>query len=199
VESHVQADELFIRTLADLEQRTTATDEYDALLAAGLLRKLLLDGRASLLAQVNRYRREPIHFRINGESAYEKVTLADNPAYWAIGDAIDPDRFPLPGLSVPVEAKLDDFLARTVMVVQGERLSVGDLIKQVAHIDGAVHSGRPSNPREEMLDHMSRFMVFRNLPSTVHHVQLIGKIVRRALNPLRDRIMSEGGETGPQP
>ena len=79
------------------------------------------------------------------------------------------------------------------MFARGERLSVGDLIKQVAHIDGAVHKGKPTNAREELLDEMSRFMFFRDLPATVHHVQLIGTIVVRALIPLRDAILADKG------
>jgi hypothetical protein len=196
-EAEMQADQLFLRTLEDLDRRTMVGDEYEALLAAGLLRKLLLD-EVPLVHQVNRYRRERIRFRINGETPLESAILEDGPVFWAISDAIDPDAFPALGLSVPVDAKLDQFLARTVMVVRGERLSVGDLIKQVAHIDGAVHKGRPANAREELLDEMSGFMFFRDLPSTVHHVQLIGRIVVRGLTPLRDAILAGNG-TPPAP
>lgn len=189
----MQADQLFLRTLEDLDRRTTAADEYEALLAAGLLRKLLLD-ESPLVHQVNRYRRERIRFRINGETPLERTILKDNPVFWVIGDAIDPDAFrATPGISAPMDAKLDQFLARTVMFARGERLSVGDLIKQVAHIDGAVHKGKPTNAREELLDEVSRFMFFRDLPATVHHVQLIGRIVVRALAPLRDAILTGKG------
>jgi hypothetical protein len=191
----MQADRLFLRTLEDLDRRTTVADEYEALLAAGLLRKLLLD-ETPLVHQVNRYRRERIRFRVNGETPLERIMLGDNPVFWAIGDAIDPDAFSsFPGASAPMDAKLDQFLARTVMFARGERLSVGDLIKQVAHIDGAVHKGNPTNAREELIDEISHFMFFRNLPGTVHHVQLIGKIVVRALTPLRDKVLADEGAT----
>jgi hypothetical protein len=36
-------------------------------------------------------------------------------------------------------------------------------------------------------------MFFRDVPATVHHVQLIGKIVLRALTPLRGAILAEDG------
>jgi hypothetical protein len=91
--------------------------------AAVLLCKLLLD-EAPLVHGVNRYRRVTIRFRINGESPLERAVLADNRFIWAIGDAIDPDAVPAPsGMNAPVDAKLDRFLARTVMVARGERLS----------------------------------------------------------------------------
>jgi hypothetical protein len=191
----MRADQLFLRTLQDLDRRTTVADEYEALLAAGLLRKLLLD-EAPLVHQVNRYRRERIRFRINGETPLERAILKDKPVWWIIGDAINPDTFrSASGISAPTDAKLDQFLSRTVMFARGERLSVGDLIKQVAHIDGAVHKGRPANAREELLDEMSRFMFFRDLPVTVHHIQLIGRIVVRALTPLRDALLADQGTT----
>src|SRR5207248_1716148 len=101
-------------------RRTTVADEYEALLAAGPLRKLLLD-KAPLVHQVNRYRRERIRFRINGETPLERTMLEDNPVFWAIGDAIDPDAFSAPGISASMDAKLDQFLARTVMFARGER------------------------------------------------------------------------------
>jgi hypothetical protein len=87
--------------------------------------------------------------------------------------AINPRTFPAPGISAPTDARLDQFLARKLFA-RGERLSVGDLIKQVAHIDGAVHKGKPTNARAELLDEMSRFMFFRDLPATLHDVQLSG-------------------------
>ena len=190
----MQADQLFLRDLDDLDRRTTVADEYKALGAAALLRRLLLD-EAPLVHQVNRYRRVRIRFRINGESPLERAVLEDNPLLWAIGDAIDPDAFPAPGISAPMDAKLNQFLARTVMVARGERLSEGDLIRQVAHIDGGVHNGNPTNPREELLDQVSRFMFFRDVPATVHHVQLIGKIAVGGLVPLRDVILAGDGAT----
>ena len=58
----ITVDELFVRTIDDLEERAGTTDEYE-LLAAALLRKLLLD-RPPLMDQVNRTRRLPISFRI---------------------------------------------------------------------------------------------------------------------------------------
>jgi hypothetical protein len=46
-------EELFIHTLDDLDRRLeNSRGEYDALCMAWLLRKLLLNGRRSLLAQV---------------------------------------------------------------------------------------------------------------------------------------------------
>ena len=45
-------ERLFVHALDDLERRAAATDEYEVLMAAGLLRKLLMDAHP-LVDQVN--------------------------------------------------------------------------------------------------------------------------------------------------
>ena len=101
--------------------------------------------------------------------------LADNALFWSIEDAIDPDALTAPLVSVPIEAKLDQFLARPVMLMRGERFSTRDLIKLVAHTEGGVHAGRPTNAREKLLGQVSRLVPVQNIPSTVRTVQRIGK------------------------
>jgi hypothetical protein len=57
-------DELFLFTLEDLEQRVElGRGEYDALMAAWLLRKLLLD-ELPLIHEANRSRRLKLRFRM---------------------------------------------------------------------------------------------------------------------------------------
>lgn len=74
----VDADRLFVHTLTDLEQRGCATDEYTVLMAAALLRKLLLDG-TRLMDQVNaKHKLEP-RFRISGVSPYERFIHQSSP------------------------------------------------------------------------------------------------------------------------
>ncbi len=185
----MDADDLFIRTLSDLERRTTVTDEYEALMSAGLLRKLLLDS-TPLMDQVNLNHRLKVRFRINGESPLERVIHEDRPMYWLLGDAIDPDAFHPPGIQAPVDATRSQLFARHVMSVQGNWMTVRDLISQLANIEGAVHSGKPQNPREELLEQVSRLVFIGNLPAGVRQVQSIGRVVVRGLTPLRDAVIA---------
>ena len=48
----MKKEQLFIRTIEDLDNKLNSTDDYEILMIAGLLRKLLLDGGA-LLDQIN--------------------------------------------------------------------------------------------------------------------------------------------------
>jgi hypothetical protein len=86
--------------LNDLEARAVAVDEYEALLAASLLRKLLLDEHP-LVDQVNRTHRIKLRFPINGPTRYEEMVLEMKPVYWSLEDAIDPGLDHPPGLQRP--------------------------------------------------------------------------------------------------
>jgi hypothetical protein len=54
---------LFVKTLDDVTARLKASDPYEILLIAGLLRKLLLDEHP-LIDQVNRVHRIKLEFRV---------------------------------------------------------------------------------------------------------------------------------------
>ena len=140
----MDANELFRRTMDDLDARTTATDEYEALMAAGLLRKLLMDQKP-LMDQVNRTIRMKVRFPINGVSPYEAQVFSLGPVYWSLEDGIDTQTNQPPGLQAPMEATRDQLLARRVLFIQGHDVTVRDLIDWLAHIEGAVH---PENPKE---------------------------------------------------
>lgn len=79
----VDVDQLFIHTLRDLERRTAATDEYEVLLSAALLRKLLLD-QERLMDQVNRRYSLDLRFRISDVSPFEQKIWDSTPTFWAL-------------------------------------------------------------------------------------------------------------------
>ena len=175
----VDADRLFLHTLEDLEWRTTATDEYEVLMSGALLRKLLLDG-TPLTDQVNRRHRLPLRFRISAVSPYEKLVFEDNPVFWAIEDALDPD---CALAYAPFDATRDQFLARRVMGFNGTWLTVRDVINQLANIEGAVHRGEARDARERALQAVTNFYRNSGLPGAVNQVKLIGRITVRGLGP----------------
>ena len=114
----MDVDELFLRTLDDLEQRTKTDDEYEILMSASLLRKLLIDGMP-LMDQVNTTHRLKIRFSMNGESPFERAVLELKPTYWSLEDGIAPDANEPPGLSAPVSATRDQLLGRRVCSSMG--------------------------------------------------------------------------------
>jgi hypothetical protein len=187
----VDVDRLFVHTLRDLERRTAANNEYEVLMSAALLRKLLLD-QGRLMDQVNRRYRLELRFRINGVSPFEKQILDMNPTFWALEDALDPDS----SLAyAPFDATRDQFLARRVMRFGGSWITVRDVIDQLANIEGAVHSGRAKDERHRVLQAAGKFYSRDGLPGVVSQVRLIGRITVRGLNPLHDAVIAAGAAT----
>jgi hypothetical protein len=185
----VEVDQLFVRTLDDLERRTNATDEYEVLMSTALLRKLLLDG-TRLTDQVNRKYRVDLRFRISAVSPYEQLLYEDNPVFWAIEDALDPNcRLAY----APYDATRDQFLARRVMRFSGTWLSVRDVINQLANIEGAVHHSEARDAKERALQEVAMRYMNSGLPGAVNQIKLIGRITMRGLAPLRDAVHASAG------
>lgn len=181
-------DRLFVHTLRDLEERTASTDEYTVLMSAALLRKLLLDD-SRLVDQVNRTYRLKLRYRISDVSPWEKLILDDRPVFWIIEDALDPDS---PFAYVPYDATRDQLLARQVMYFSGSRITVRDVIDQLANIEGGVHSGSPKGDRQRALQAAAQFYSRAGLPGAVSQTRLIGRIIVRGLRPLHDAVVSAG-------
>lgn len=186
----VEVDRLFLETLDDLERRAGALDEYEVLMSAALLRKLLMDD-TPLVDRVNRERRLRLRFRINASSKYEQVVLGMSPSVWSLGDAIDPETCPPPGMRAPFDATRDELLSRPVLLVHGEVFTVKHLIEQLAHIEGAVHSGSPKTHREEVLQQIERRLYVGGLPAGVRQMRSIARVVLRGLAPLREAVGSD--------
>jgi hypothetical protein len=184
----LDVDRLFFHTLRDLERRTVATDEYEALMSAALLRKLLLD-KGRLVDQVNRSYRLDLRFRISGVSPFEQLIWDSNPMFWAIEDALDPES---PLAYAPVDATRDQLLARRVMRFRAKWITIRDVIDQLANVEGAVHVGNAKDERQRAVQAAGRFYSNAGLPGVVSHIKLIGRITVRGLNPLRDAVVAAG-------
>ena len=176
----MDVNQLFVHTLRDLERRTAATDEYEVLLSAALLRKLLLD-QDRLMDQVNRRYRLDLRFRISGVSPFEQQIWDSNPIFWALEDALDPES---PLTYAPFDATRDQFLGRRVMHFSESWVTVRDVIDQLVNIEGAVHSSQPKKERHRVLQTAGRFYSRDGLPGVVSQLRLIGRITVRGLSPL---------------
>lgn len=182
----MDVDPLFINTLRDLEPRTTANDEYDVLMSAALLRKLLLDA-GPLAIQANRRYRLRLRFRVNGVSPFEQRIHDSNPIFWTLEDGLDPD---IAFANAAFDATLDQFLQRRVMRFDERWITVRDVIDQLANVEGAVHKGGPKDERDRTLQAAAKFYSRAGLPGVVGQVRLIGQITVRGLTPLRDAIVA---------
>jgi hypothetical protein len=83
----VDANVLFLRTLADIKSRISESDPYEILLIAGLLRKLFLDDHP-LVDQVNRTHKLRFEFEVT--IPVNKPTDDDKDSLWSVQDGFDP-------------------------------------------------------------------------------------------------------------
>ena len=173
-------DFLFIKTLGDIEKKMKSHDEYEILMISGLLRKLLLDGNP-LIHQVNKSRKLKISFTVNDR----KPPVGNKSlVFWSIEDGFDPDTS-VPHLTKPVEVNKDQLLRRQIMIINGEMITVLDLIKFLSNVQGGVHAGKPENIKEATLKEAQRYLGIGGLPAGIRSILSISRVIIKGLEPLR--------------
>jgi hypothetical protein len=185
----VNRDTLFLRTLDDLGRRVEpGVDEYEVLLIAGLLRKLLVDS-PRLVDEVNRSRGVRIPYVINARRPIWELAGSPAPVFWSIQDALDPDgALTRPE---PKEVSLDELLGTVVMRVRSESITVKDVILHTANVVGAVHAGEARKDVNRLLEKVADELSIGDFRPDVRSLLAIGRVVLRAMAPLRERIESE--------
>ena len=178
-------DELFLRTVQDLQQRSTSTDEYELLIAAALLRKLLLDSNP-LVDQVNRTRRLPITFRIAMRGPAPSGGDAP-PILWVLDSGLDPTSSGGSSFKI-ADVDRSRFLKRPVSLYMSEEATVHDLIDYFAHVRGAVHSAAPSKAGDLALKELEAHPWTHGVPLPMEILRSIIRVVLRAMNPLVEDI-----------
>jgi hypothetical protein len=183
-------DELFLLTLEDLEGRVPlGRGQYDALMSAALLRKLMLDD-VPLIDAANRAPRRRLKIR------YEMEDIQPTPGYtvWTPNGMFYPGTSGHPNV---VSLGRDAFLAHPILVVYGETITVRELVKFMANVQGAVHLSRASGAKDEALwDYMwgSRVTGPEGMYSGgIHDLIAIGKIVLLAVADLRRVVETAAG------
>jgi hypothetical protein len=182
----MDADQLFIATLDDLEARSEpGRDEYNVLGTAALLRKLLLDS-SRLVDIVNRQRRIRIRYVANRR----QPPTDPPPIFWSVQDGLDPTTA-RPG-SQPEELSLDQLLSVTIIRVEGVDLNVRDVVDYLANVAGAVHIGQPRTAQHAALASVEASISVGGYPPAVRSLLAVARVVSRALQPLRAAIVADG-------
>jgi hypothetical protein len=149
----------------------------------GSVQKLLLDD-TRLVDAVNRSRRIKYRFRANERQPPDDPSLV----FWSIQDGLDPDTAaPLRTNNVR-DLTRDKFLAVTIMVVRGERLTVADVLRYLANVAGAVHSGSPTTTKEMALASLASSIQVGGYTPEVRSLLAVARVVTKALQPIRRAI-----------
>ena len=178
-------EDLFIRALDELDQKSASPDWYDNLAISRLLRQLLIDGN-SLVNQANKEYKVKIRYHIGlPENTPSSFVLLS-----AMLDGFDPD--PSRPEHQTALLSLDKFLAAKVMTYFNIEFAVHDLICFEANIKGGVHHGSPKDEKGKKLEELAKR--FRYEPGTERlrgsgaQLRSISRVVLKALKPLREAI-----------
>lgn len=183
----ILAEWLFVETVADVGRRSRRRAEYsryELLGIAPLLRKLFVDKRP-LLDTVKSDRLDgPLLFDVH---PWGPPTAADEQTDLQyrlrlgrpdIGAKADP----------PVEG-VPSFLSTVVGQVGGDDLTVKQVIRYYAHVEGGVHFGVPEDPVEAKLARMAPLLVGHST-GQIELLARLGRITAEALRPLQSAILS---------
>lgn len=182
------AEWLFIETVADVRRRSQdpgARGRYELLGIAPLLRKLLIDARP-LLSTVRAARPEvPTDFRIRQWNAPgDSRCDADLPYLFRLGG---PEL--VGGPDDPVLPKLKHFVGARVGLVQGRPLTVREVVKYYANVEGGVHFGVPKEDAQRVLSQVAPLLLGRST-GQIEILAYLGTIVVDALTPLCESILA---------
>jgi hypothetical protein len=182
------AEWLLVETVADVRRRSEdpgARSRYELLGIAPLLRKLLIDARP-LLNTVRATRPEvPTEFRIRQWGApKDEQHGEDLPYLLRLGG---PEL--VGGSEDPALPKLKHFIGARVGMVQGRPLTVSEVVKYYANVEGGVHFGVPKDETDHVLSEVAPLLLGHST-GQIEILAHLGTIVVDALTPLCDSILA---------
>lgn len=179
----MNANTLFLKTVGGIESRLSATDPYEILLIAGLLRKLFLDDHP-LVDQTNRTHRLKLAFEVT--VPVNEPEEGDKTSFWSVQDGLDPDTA-IPGKQRQMLSR-DQFLQTVVAMIYGPSYSIRDVIQFEANIAGGVHAGAPRTEKEQALHAVGQSLGIGGYAPTLRQLLAIARVSLKALAPLRDAV-----------
>jgi hypothetical protein len=181
----VHPHRLFLETLADLERRAAAdSTEYEALMIAGLLRKLVIDGHPLVDVVNNRYRLK-VRYRINDTKPPD---VPGQLMAWNALDGLDPQTS---DNHEPKSVSIDGLLRQPVMINDGHVYTVRDLISHQANAAGAVHVGPGSGAAGRALRGNELSREEAEWPMQVWNLRSIARVVVAGLRELRSAVAAD--------
>ncbi len=152
--------------------------------ASGFLRRVLTDSAGPSLHKVARGRDFKPRFRILDHD-YDGLPVKDGLVFRWVSPAITDG----PPHLRDKEVGLDAFLSTRMSTVNGEDLTVKQLINYVANVGGGVHKGEPSKKDNARTIHGSADKFYLNgFPYPLASLVPIIKVVLEALMPLYHRV-----------
>jgi len=175
----MEASELFIASLADLEQCVAVGDDYAMLRAAAVLRRLLMD-ESPLIHQVNRNHRLKILFPVCGRKYAEAVIQMGPVFYSALGGIHSSGSMSQQLEQLP----LDDFLSAKILKLGDQVLTVRDLVSISANVLGGVHKGQARTEKEQAVESFNKQVLAFGHPISAAQMKPVVLVALEGMAPL---------------
>ena len=194
---------MFHHTCDDLARRvqlaqSLVVDRYTLLGCAGLLRKLLLDERP-LATQANRNRRLAFDFAAHELGRTVLIGDPNQVAYgvWFQGLSMFPGNSQTPIVRM---SRVNQWIAHVTGRVGDDDITIGQLIKFGAHVEGGVHIGDPTSRAEQRMAHLIPPFLKPDVParqvlgSPLGTLAFVAHATLEGLKPLRDAVLTDWPE-----
>jgi hypothetical protein len=181
-----QQEQLYLKTIDDLNNRISSNDPFDILSASGIIRELFLDDQP-LVDLANEQYKSNFTFDVCLSSPDPPGFPA--PVVFSIQEGLDPDTSESGKLTFKLAR--EQFLKVVLMVVGGRTYSIKDVVLSGATIMGAVHSGSAKSEKEKVLKAVNDQMPIGGYASSLRQLQAIGRVIIKALTPLTLHIQNK--------
>lgn len=185
--------QFFLDTLDDLRNKCESNSNYNYVKASALLRLLLIEDGIPLIHIVNREYKEKILFEVIKHTPSPRKHIGTD---GLIYESFISVRFINPTASNDnIDLlNLDQFLKYIIFTYEGRDVTVLEILKLNAHVEGGVHLGNKikKNYDELMIELANSSVNYTGgITGGAYSVHEIGKITLKALAKLEDRIKKE--------
>jgi len=189
MEMAMNADQLFVETMFDLDKRLASNVPYEVLGIAALVRKLIVDAPPLVSAINTKERQLKIRYEVGivPDSGWnQQHFLADRLVYGFLLDKLLPEINN--SAAPPIVLSKDGFLKLEVLKVRNTCYSILDIVRHCAHSAGAVHFDKEPVDANKALREINEFFIIDNIGGIFRLLKPIGYVVIEALRPLFDEV-----------
>lgn len=174
-------EQFFLDTVKDLDEKLADGSPYQLKKAAALIRLLLFDEYSLAITISSRYKKKLIFPTIN----YKSMVFPGKPIVSGFG--LDVSYMPT---MKPYLNTFDEFKDAPAVTHNNSLVSVKDVIKLIANVQGGVHLGkvRSYEAGQQKLLEINEDFVSNELGLSLHCLVDIGRVVLQAMIPLVDSI-----------
>lgn len=180
--------QLFIEILNDLEFKINSKDQYQILKASELIRSLMFDASGSLIDKINKDYSLKILFEYKDISELLNHPLYKDVDVFFIGQGLYPP-FSNPNSKI-IKTKKDDFLKAIIVISDGKRYSVKDILNFSLYKLGGTHHEEPKSDDDKRIAELNGYSLMA-INSILYQIIGIGNVVISALYELKNKVIQE--------